>query len=147
MTLPETPQASAPQAPAPQASVPHAPELPPLGAPGPAATPATGASAPASPAPAPGLGGGTVDPRRLHLLREVELGISVELGRSRMTVREVLGLAPGAVVELDRPAGSPVDVLVNGTLMARGEVVVVDDEYAVRVTEVVNADPAVGLGA
>ncbi|MGG5259672.1 flagellar motor switch protein FliN [Phycicoccus avicenniae] len=99
----------------------------------------------ATPVAAPAAGG--VDPRRLHLLREVELGISVELGRSRMTVREVLGLAPGAVVELDRPAGSPVDVLVNGTLMARGEVVVVDDEYAVRVTEVVSSDPSVGLGA
>lgn len=104
------------------------------------------APAAAVPAAAPAASG-AVDPRRLHLLREVELGISVELGRSRMTVREVLGLAPGAVVELDRPAGSPVDVLVNGTLMARGEVVVVDDEYAVRVTEIVSADPALGLGA
>jgi flagellar motor switch protein FliN/FliY len=79
-----------------------------------------------------------VDPRRLHLLRDVEMGISVELGRTRMTVQEVLALAPGVVLELDRAAGSPVDVLVNGTLMARGEVVVVDEEFAVRVTEVVN---------
>ncbi len=118
------------EAPAPMTEA--APALPPLGG----AVPAAAPSAPAG-----------VDPRRLHLLREVELGISVELGRSRMTVREVLGLAPGAVVELDRPAGSPVDVLVNGTLMARGEVVVVDDEYAVRVTEIVSADPALGLGA
>ena len=114
---------------------------PTLGVPTVGATTAAAAAA-AAPAAVP-----AVDPRRLHLLREVELGISVELGRSRMTVREVLGLAPGAVVELDRPAGSPVDVLVNGTLMARGEVVVVDDEYAVRVTEIVNTDPAVGLGA
>ncbi len=81
-----------------------------------------------------------VDPRRLHLLRDVEMGISVELGRTRMTVREVLSLAPGVVLELDRAAGSPVDVLVNGTLLARGEVVVVDDEFAVRVTEVVGPD-------
>ncbi len=110
------------------------------------AAPETGVPAvPETPPVASSAGG--VDPRRLHLLREVELGISVELGRSRMTVREVLGLAPGAVVELDRPAGSPVDVLVNGTLMARGEVVVVDDEYAVRITEVVSSDPVVGLGA
>ena len=79
-----------------------------------------------------------VDPRRLHLLRDVEMGISVELGRTRMTVQEVLALAPGVVLELDRAAGSPVDVLVNGTLMARGEVVVVDEEFAVRVTEVVS---------
>ncbi|QKE82662.1 flagellar motor switch protein FliN [Arthrobacter sp. NEB 688] len=130
MTFPETqdPFAVATGGDAPLAQPEAAPALPPLGG---------GAPAPAA----------AVDPRRLHLLREVELGISVELGRSRMTVREVLGLAPGAVVELDRPAGSPVDVLVNGTLMARGEVVVVDDEYAVRVTEIVSADPALGLGA
>ena len=81
-----------------------------------------------------------VDPRRLHLLRDVEMGISVELGRTRMKVQEVLSLAPGVVLELDRAAGSPVDVLVNGTLMARGEVVVVDEEFAVRITEVVTAD-------
>lgn len=88
-----------------------------------------------------------VDPRRLQLLRDVELGISVELGRTRMTVQDVLGLAPGMVVELDRAAGSPVDVLVNGTLMARGEVVVVDEEFAVRITEVVGGEPLAGLGA
>ena len=81
-----------------------------------------------------------VDPRRLHLLRDVEMGISVELGRTRMSIQEVLGLAPGSVLELDRAAGSPVDVFVNGTLLARGEVVVVDDEYAVRVTEVVGPE-------
>ena len=81
-----------------------------------------------------------VDPRRLHLLRDVEMGISVELGRTRMKVQEVLSLAPGVVLELDRAAGGPVDVLVNGTLMARGEVVVVDEEFAVRITEVVSAE-------
>ncbi len=81
-----------------------------------------------------------VDPRRLHLLRDVEMGISVELGRTRMTVQDVLSLAPGVVIELDRAAGGPVDVLVNGTLMARGEVVVVDEEFAVRVTEVISSD-------
>lgn len=88
-----------------------------------------------------------VDARRLHLLRDVELGITVELGRTRMTVSSVLGLAPGMVVELDRTAGSPVDVLVNGTLMARGEVVVVDEEFAVRITEVVDGEPLAGVGA
>lgn len=81
-----------------------------------------------------------VDPRRLHLLRDVEMGISVELGRTRMTVRDLLSLAPGVVIELDRAAGSPVDVLVNGTLIGRGEVVVVDEEFAVRVTEVLSPD-------
>jgi flagellar motor switch protein FliN/FliY len=88
-----------------------------------------------------------IDPRRLHLLRDVEMGISVELGRTRMTVQDVLGLAPGVVLELDRPAGAPVDVLVNGTLMARGEVVVVDEEFAVRVTEVVGPETDTRLHA
>ncbi|MDU0313413.1 flagellar motor switch protein FliN [Phycicoccus sp. M110.8] len=99
----------------------------------------------------PPLGASTpvtdIDPRRLHLLRDVEMGISVELGRTRMTVQDVLGLAPGAVIELDRPAGAPVDVLVNGTLMARGEVVVVDEEFAVRVTEVVGPEADARLRA
>ena len=66
------------------------------------------------------------------------MGVSVELGRTRMTVRELLALTPGAIVELDRAAGSPVDLLVNGTLIARGEVVVVDEEFAVRITEIVS---------
>jgi flagellar motor switch protein FliN/FliY len=79
-----------------------------------------------------------VDPRRLHLLRDVMMGVSVELGRTRMTVRELLSLSPGTIVQLDRAAGSPVDLLVNGTLLARGEVVVVDEEFAVRVTEIVS---------
>jgi len=79
-----------------------------------------------------------VDPRRLHLLRDVMMGVSVELGRTRMSVRELLSLTPGTIVQLDRAAGSPVDLLVNGTLLARGEVVVVDEEFAVRVTEIVS---------
>lgn len=75
--------------------------------------------------------------RGLGLLHQVEMGVTVELGRTQLTVRELLGLAPGSVVELDRTAGAPVDVLVNGTLIARGEVVVVDEEFAVRISEIV----------
>lgn len=78
----------------------------------------------------------------LQLLRDVRLDVSVELGRAELTVSEVLELGVGSVVELDRAARAPVDVRVNGTLLARGEVVVVDDEYAVRITEIV--DPAAG---
>ena len=78
------------------------------------------------------------DPHRLQLLHDVPMGVTVQLGSTRMTVRELLALAPGALVELDRAAGSPVDVLVNGTLLARGEVVVVDEEYAVRISEIVS---------
>ncbi|MEX2658084.1 MAG: flagellar motor switch protein FliN [Acidimicrobiales bacterium] len=77
-------------------------------------------------------------PRRsLELLHDVEMAVTVELGRTRMTVRDLLALAPGAVVELDRSAGSPVDVLVNGKLIARGEVVVIDEEFGIRISEIV----------
>ena len=76
-------------------------------------------------------------PTGLELLHEVEMGVTAELGRTRMLVREVLELVPGSVIELDRAAGSPVDVLVNGTLIARGEVVVIDEEFGIRITEVV----------
>jgi flagellar motor switch protein FliN/FliY len=75
-------------------------------------------------------------PTGLELLHDVEMGVTAELGRTRMLVREVLDLVPGSVIELDRAAGSPVDVLVNGTLIARGEVVVIDEEFGIRITEV-----------
>lgn len=92
--------------------------------------------------PAPRRGSTTrteaLDPLRLQLLHEVPMGVTVQLGSTRMTVRELLALSPGSLVELDRAAGSPVDVLVNGTLLARGEVVVVDEEYAVRISEIVS---------
>jgi flagellar motor switch protein FliN/FliY len=77
-------------------------------------------------------------PRNLRLLSDVELGISAELGRTTMSMGELLDLQPGGVIELQRTVGTPIDVMVNGTLIARGEVVVVDDAYAVRVTEVVS---------
>ncbi|HZR11958.1 MAG TPA: flagellar motor switch protein FliN [Acidimicrobiia bacterium] len=76
----------------------------------------------------------------LELLSDVELGVTVELGRTRMPVRDLLSITPGAVIELDRAAGSPVDVLVNGTLIARGEVVVVDEEFGIRISEIVGVD-------
>ena len=77
------------------------------------------------------------EPRSLALLHDVEMGVTAELGRRRMTVRDLLSLTPGAVIELDRAAGSPVDVLVNGTLIARGEVVVIDEEFGIRIAEIV----------
>ena len=73
----------------------------------------------------------------IELLHEVEMGVTVELGRARMLVRDILDLRPGSVIELDRAAGAPIDVLVNGTLIARGEVVVIDEEFGIRITEVV----------
>lgn len=73
----------------------------------------------------------------IELLLDVILKVNVELGRSTMAVRDILNLGPGSVVELDRMAGEPVDVSINGTLIARGEVVVVDEKFGVRVTEIV----------
>lgn len=72
----------------------------------------------------------------LDLLHDVEMSLTAELGRTRMTVRELLSLTPGAVVELDRTAGSPADLLVNGRLIARGEVVVIDENFGIRITEI-----------
>ena len=91
-----------------------------------------------SPAPLEDLGAGRtrVEPRPLRLLAGVQVDLTVELGRSRMPVQDLLTLAPGAVVELDRPADATVDILVNGTVVARGEVVVVDGEFGVRITEI-----------
>jgi flagellar motor switch protein FliN/FliY len=78
--------------------------------------------------------------RPLDLLADVEMQVTAELGRTRMTVRDLLALTPGSVVELDRLAGSPVDVLVNGTLVARGEVVVIDEEFGVRISEIIGLE-------
>src|SRR5919202_5452796 len=74
----------------------------------------------------------------IELLMDVALEVSVELGRSHMSIGEVLALRTGSVIELDKLAGEPVDVSVNGTLIARGEVVVVDEKFGVRITEVVS---------
>ncbi|NUU15872.1 flagellar motor switch protein FliN [Cellulomonas humilata] len=80
----------------------------------------------------------------LRMLYDVEMVLTAEIGRTRLPVRQVLELAPGAVLELDRTAGSPADVMVNGRLVARGEVVVVDEAYGIRVTEIVpGTEPAV----
>ena len=79
----------------------------------------------------------------LRMLYDVEMTLTAEIGRTRLPVRQVLELAPGAVLELDRTAGSPADVMVNGRLVARGEVVVVDEAYGIRVTEIVpGTEPA-----
>jgi flagellar motor switch protein FliN len=73
----------------------------------------------------------------IDLLRDVELNVKIELGRSRMLVEDVLKLAEGSVVELDKLAGDPVDVFVNERLVARGEVLVLNDNFCVRVNEIV----------
>ncbi len=78
----------------------------------------------------------------MRILYDVEMSLTVELGRTRLPLREVLDLAPGAVLELDRAASAPADILVNGRLIARGEVVVVDEDYGVRITQIVSGQDA-----
>ncbi len=75
-------------------------------------------------------------PGDFRALRDVELDVKIELGRARMRIEDVLSLADGAVIELNRAAADPVDVFVNDRLVARGEVVVLNDRLAVRLTEV-----------
>jgi flagellar motor switch protein FliN/FliY len=77
------------------------------------------------------------DERRLDVLMNVSLALSAELGRCSLRLSELLKLGNGAVVELDRRADAPVDLLVNGRLIARGEIVAIDERFGVRITEVV----------
>ncbi len=74
----------------------------------------------------------------VELILDVELNVTVELGRATMQVRDVLALGPGSVVELDTLAGEPVSVVVNNKVIARGEIVVIDENFGVRITEIVD---------
>ena len=76
--------------------------------------------------------------RRLDMLLDVPLEVNVELGRTRMTIQDLLTLGPGSVIELDKVAGEALDILVNGRLVARGEAVVVNDKFGVRITDIVS---------
>jgi flagellar motor switch protein FliN/FliY len=87
---------------------------------------------------------GEADLARLH---DVPVELAVEIGRTRMTIGETLALGPGAIVSLNRLAGEPVDLLVNGTPIARGEVVVIDEEFGLRITEVGAGMARLGGGA
>lgn len=82
-----------------------------------------------------GYGGGSID-----MIMDVQLNVAVELGRASLKVKDVLGLGPGAVVELDKHAGEPVEVVINNKVVARGEVVVIDENFGVRITEIVGAN-------
>jgi len=83
----------------------------------------------------------SADPKKISMLHDVKLRVKVELGRTRMLVEDVLELGEGSVVELDKLAGDPVDVYANERLVARGEVLVLNDTFCVRVSEVVSNDP------
>jgi len=84
---------------------------------------------------APSAAGGEAARDNIGLLLDVVVTVTVELGGSSLPLRDVLTLAPGSVVRLDRAIGEPVDILINRELVGRGEVVVVDDRFGVRVTE------------
>lgn len=79
----------------------------------------------------------------LDLIMDVRLVLTLEVGRTRLSVRNLLALTQGSVVELDKLAGEPLDVLVNGTLVAHGEVVVVNDKFGIRLLDVVSTEKRV----
>ncbi len=78
------------------------------------------------------------DVQNIGVLLDIDMRVTVELGRANMKIREIMNLSPGAVVELGKSPAEPVDILVNGVLLARGEVVVVDEQFAVRITKLLS---------
>lgn len=82
--------------------------------------------------------GGPQGGGNLNLLMDVQMALTVELGRTKMYIKDILGLGEGSIIELDKLAGEPVDLLVNGKLIAKGEVVVIDENFGVRVTDIVS---------
>jgi len=82
--------------------------------------------------------GGGDDEVNLDVILDVPVDISMEIGRTKINIRNLLKLNQGSVIELDRLAGEPMDVLVNGTLIAHGEVVVVNDKFGIRLTDVIS---------
>ncbi len=86
------------------------------------------------PAPVVGSAGGLT----IEALHDLELEVTLELGRAEVTIEELLQLREGSVVPLDKAAGDPIDILANGRLIARGEVIVVDDKFGVRICEVIS---------
>ena len=114
---------------------------------------AAAAAAPPAPSPTAPVGnslvlaeldipeGLDIDPKRVTMLGDVNLPVNIELGRTEMMVEDVLQLGEGSVVELDKLAGDPVDVYINSRLVARGEVLVLNDNFCVRIGEVISNDP------
>ena len=98
--------------------------------------PLTGQPAPAFASPPPG-GGSGVPVNDINMVLDIPVQLSVELGRTKVPIKYILQLAQGSVVELDALAGEPMDVLVNGFLIAQGEVVVVNDKFGIRLTDIV----------
>ena len=93
----------------------------------------------ATPDEVPVLNGVKVEPN-FNLVMVIPVTLSLELGHTRMSVRDLLQLSQGSVVKLDRPGGDPLDILVNGCLVARGEVVVINERFGVRITDIVSPE-------
>jgi len=83
-------------------------------------------------------GSGSFDDSGLEMILDIPLEVSVELGRVKMVVKDVIELGSGSIVEIDKAAGEPVDIMVNGRLVAHGEVVVIEDNFGVRITEILS---------
>ncbi len=103
---------------------------------------AAGASAPeAQPASFPAVekGGASPSPNNLDFILDIPMQVTVQVGSARMQIREILQLGQGSVIELEKLAGEPMEVLVNNKLVAKGEVVVVNDKFGIRLTDVISA--------
>jgi flagellar motor switch protein FliN/FliY len=91
---------------------------------------------------------GSNEPRNLDLLMDVDLPVAIELGRTKLSISDILALGPGSVVELNKLAGEPVDLLVNSKIVARGEVVVIDENFGLRITQLITPEERLkALGA
>lgn len=101
---------------------------------------ATAAATGATPAPAKK---GQTNTRTLDFLMDVSLQVSVEVGRARMTINDLLQMGPGSVVELEKIAGEPLDIYINGKAVARGEAVIVNEKFGVRLTDIISPEDRV----
>ena len=139
------PVAPAAPAPAPQPAPAPAPQQPMYAAPAPSYAPAPQEARVAQGAPVQPVqftplvpGGAAVNDSNIGLLLDVPLQVTVELGRTKKLIKDILELTNGSIIELDKLAGEPVDVLVNGKLLAKGEVVVIDENFGVRITDIIS---------
>lgn len=131
--------------PTPPPAAPGKPEAPAPGAapaPKPAAAPAPAPAAAERPAAFPSVEKPSAPAVKasIDLIKDVQLKMKIELGRARLAVQDILALTPGSVVELDKLTGDPLDIRVNDVLVARGEVLVINENFAIRVTEVVSPE-------
>ena len=90
-------------------------------------------------APFAQMASSVVQPENIDLLMDVPLEVTVELGRTSKSIKEILDFTPGTIIELNRLAGEPIDVLVNGKFVAKGEVVVMEEAFGIRVTEIIKS--------